>query len=75
MSLRDPLAVALRYRGPKRGGAPARDLTRADVHRIAYRRKFAEEGRRPTEVTADDIRRTTTDLVNGGSYTRAKKES
>jgi hypothetical protein len=75
MPLPNGTDVVLRYVGPARGGAPARDLTRSEVHRIAYRRKFSQEGRRPTEITADDIRRTTTSLVGSGSYTRVKKES
>jgi hypothetical protein len=75
MSRPDADPIVLRYRGPARGGSPARDLTRSEVRRITYRRKFAEEGRRPTEVTPDDIRRVTASLVASGSYTRAKKES
>jgi hypothetical protein len=78
MSRPDSLEVVLRFVGPAVRGAPARDLTRADIARLAYRRAFAStagDGIRPPKPSPEEIRRMTGDLVARGRYARVKKES
>lgn len=74
----DPTAVFLVYVGPRAvSGAPARDLTRHDVARIAYRRALSlttADGIRPPQPDATSIRETAADLVGRGPYRRAQKE-
>lgn len=73
-----PPEVVLRFVGPAVRGAPARDLTRRDIARIAYRRAFAltaADGIRPPQPDASQIRSTAADLVARGRYERVQKES
>lgn len=69
-------AVVLRYagRGPFRG-VPARDLTAADLARLAYHKRFAEigtEGKRPDPVHPDPevVNQITAELLGSGLYTQ-----
>jgi hypothetical protein len=74
----DPTQVLLRFVGPAVRGAPARDLTRHDIERIAYRQALAltyADGIRPATPTAAAIRQMTDDLVARGRYVRVKKET
>lgn len=79
MPRRDGAERVLKFIGPAVRGAPARDLTRTDIARIAYRQAFAltaADGIRPPKPSPNDIRRTTTALVARGRYVRLnKKES
>lgn len=74
----DPSEIVLRYVGPPVTGAPARDLTRGDVARIAYRRALAltaADGIRPPTPSPSQISATVASLVARGRYARVKKET
>lgn len=78
MSQPDPSEVVLEFVGPAVTGVPARDLTRADVARIAYKRALAQtaaDGIRPPKPSPSQISATMADLVKRGRYARVKKES
>lgn len=71
--------VLLRYVGPPVTGAPARNLRRSDLERIAYRRRLAEsasDGVRPSSVSNADVNAAIAELTARGRYKPMKsKES
>lgn len=67
----DPRSAAptLAYRGPGAlDGIPARDLSGADLARIAWVRRGAERDGSPIDVTADEVAAVLADLVASGLY-------
>lgn len=66
-----PAEIVLRYIGPAVTGAPARDLSRADVERIAYRRALARtaaSGSRPPRPSTKETNAVAAELAARGRY-------